>query len=472
MPRIGESVGTAMALMDLGDGRSIALNRDTGRWATLTPAALGQLLRSVDDGTSSLETQPALKRLIAPPQKGSAGDTKSLYIIFKLTQGCNFSCSYCYDKVILRKLNRQKRDATYHELVSRAVIDGGGRAFVLLHGGEPLLEMDSVRELVLESRRRYGPAVQFSIQTNGSLLDEEILAFFREHNVGISVSVDGASDDDNRLRLMKRVDANPYERLRGLLSRSDQVGPSDLGLHLTITPHNLPRVLPILLQMQRDGFRSVSFSFYQPVTPGLLPEWEGATVAQAMLAIVDAINDGHLTALAVQHLIQVAQRVIGMDGGFMCLTSPCGAGRHLVALYPSGEVGPCDSIFDPDFLFDSVDKYEGEKALSALRGLLDRDVEKLTPCRTCDVKRLCNGTCPGSAKLTGGDLNGVDSFECAMNFELLSGMLRRLGGTSHQAFVDYCRAHITERRQLRRDLTRGDGPVRAAPLAAPVGAAP
>jgi len=447
--------------MDLGNGRSIALNRDTGRWATLTPAALEQLARGLDGQSSPAETEPALRRLLAPPQKRSASEARSLYIIFKLTQGCNFSCSYCYDKVILRKLNRQKRDATYHELVSRAVLDGGGRAFVLLHGGEPLLEMDSVRELVLESRRRYGGAVQFSIQTNGSLLDEEILAFFREHNVGISVSVDGASDDDNRLRVMKHADANPYERLRGLLRRSEQVGPADMGLHLTITPHNLTRVLPILLQMQRDGFRSVSFSFYQPVTPGLLPEWEGEAVARTMLAIVDAINDGRLKDLAVQHLIQVAQRVIGMDGGFMCLTSPCGAGRHLVALYPSGEVGPCDSIFDPEFLFDSVAKYEGEKALTALRGLLERDVETLTPCRTCDVKRLCNGTCPGSAKLTGGDLNGVDSFECAMNFELLSGMLRRLGGASHQPFVDYCRAHITERRQLRRDLTRGDTPAQA-----------
>src|SRR4051812_48178304 len=188
MPRLGDSVGTAMALMDLGNGRSIALNRDTGRWATLTPAALDQLVRRLDDPSSSGEAEPALRRLIAPPQKSAASEAKSLYIIFKLTQGCNFSCSYCYDKVILRKLNRQKRDATYHELVSRAVIDGGGRAFVLLHGGEPLLEMDSLRELVLESRRRYGAAVQFSIQTNGSLLDEEILTFFREHNVGISVS--------------------------------------------------------------------------------------------------------------------------------------------------------------------------------------------------------------------------------------------------------------------------------------------
>jgi radical SAM protein with 4Fe4S-binding SPASM domain len=139
----------------------------------------------------------------------------------------------------------------------------------------------------------------------------------------------------------------------------------------------------------------------------------------------------------------------------MCLTSPCGAGRQVIALYPSGEVGPCDSIFDPQLLFEGVERYEAEKQATALMGLLHRDVDTLKPCSTCDVKRLCNGTCPGNAHLSEGSVMNVDPFECTLNFELIRGLMVRLADPHYQPFVDYCRNQIHSRRQYLESLDQG-----------------
>lgn len=71
---------------------------------------------------------------------------------------------------------------------------GAGRVTVSWQGGEPtLMGVDFFRRAV-EYQNKYampGMAFENTMQTNGTLLDDEWCGFFRENNFLIGISIDG-----------------------------------------------------------------------------------------------------------------------------------------------------------------------------------------------------------------------------------------------------------------------------------------
>lgn len=78
-----------------------------------------------------------------------------------------------------------------------------GSCGIVFFGGEPLLHTDLVRRLVHEGRqlKEQGRATfHWKITTNGLLLDDAFLDFSLEHDILISISVDGIREAHDRHR--------------------------------------------------------------------------------------------------------------------------------------------------------------------------------------------------------------------------------------------------------------------------------
>jgi uncharacterized protein len=112
------------------------------------------------------------------------------HVVLQPTTFCNLTCSYCYlpQRHALRRME---------PLVIEALLDcfsiRGRQVRCVWHGGEPLtVGLTHFRKLVepLEDLRRRG-LVRHSIQTNGSLIDDDWCNFFREFSFSIGVSLDG-----------------------------------------------------------------------------------------------------------------------------------------------------------------------------------------------------------------------------------------------------------------------------------------
>lgn len=149
---------------------------------------------------------------------------KHLRCILKTVERCNLNCKYCYF------FNRSDRSYKNHPpFISKEVIIKLA-SFLLdairdlnlssisigFHGGEPMLQkkvdFNWVCSYLTDQLSRF-VTLNYNIQSNGLLIDEEWIELFVRHKVTIGISIDGTKEinDSNRIDHFGR---GSYDRLR------------------------------------------------------------------------------------------------------------------------------------------------------------------------------------------------------------------------------------------------------------------
>ena len=111
---------------------------------------------------------------------------------------CNLACSYCFflDKELLYPGSTFRMSDEILENYIRQLVEGhrSSEVMVTWQGGEPTLMGLEFYRRAIEFENRYGrPGMTFvnTMQTNGTLLNDEWCEFFKEHNFLIGISIDG-----------------------------------------------------------------------------------------------------------------------------------------------------------------------------------------------------------------------------------------------------------------------------------------
>jgi uncharacterized protein len=109
------------------------------------------------------------------------------YVVMQPTTLCNLDCSYCY---LPFRGDDRRMPVEVATAVATAVRPwtGAGRFSVVWHGGEPLA---AGREHLAALFAPFDGTVEHHVQTNATLVDDAWCQFFAEHQVRVSVSVDG-----------------------------------------------------------------------------------------------------------------------------------------------------------------------------------------------------------------------------------------------------------------------------------------
>ncbi|MEJ5240532.1 MAG: radical SAM protein [Anaerolineales bacterium] len=118
----------------------------------------------------------------------------SLTAIVKPTYACNLACLYCYEGGRSQPCERMGVDTLRNVITKLAQYHGPERTTrIIWHGGEPLLMGLDFFRTAVKIQQEMGSDYKFdnSIQTNGTLLTDEVLDFCQEHNFSIGTSLDG-----------------------------------------------------------------------------------------------------------------------------------------------------------------------------------------------------------------------------------------------------------------------------------------
>ena len=136
-------------------------------------------------------------KLSAIPKLG----TMVTNIDMDLTVECNLRCTYCFKE----KWNEHMEEQVAFDTIIWLVHASGSARTVNVNfmGGEPLIRFKMIQKLVPFAKRRgaeQGKTIHFGMTTNGTLLTDEVVAFWKKWGMGFHTSIDGTPEiqDQNR----------------------------------------------------------------------------------------------------------------------------------------------------------------------------------------------------------------------------------------------------------------------------------
>lgn len=147
-------------------------------------------------------------------------------ITFQVTQQCNLRCSYCAYSGTYE--NRIHNDKSMSLEIAKKGIDfliRNSSEYPLLsvgfYGGEPLLRIDLIKEVVEYAKKQgEGRDIHFHMTTNGTLLNETTIDFLVENNISLMISLDGPEEIHNRNRVFA---ANGQGTFRSIINNIEAV---------------------------------------------------------------------------------------------------------------------------------------------------------------------------------------------------------------------------------------------------------
>jgi len=116
-----------------------------------------------------------------------------------VTQDCNFDCRYCFVNKHPVNMDAETARRALGYFIGSGILTRD--ALIYFNGGEPLLNLGLIEEVVDFIKRVYPPPVhrfRFGISTNGSRVNPQTLDFLVRHRFLIGLSFDGLAQDQNR----------------------------------------------------------------------------------------------------------------------------------------------------------------------------------------------------------------------------------------------------------------------------------
>jgi len=315
-----------------------------------------------------------------------------------ISHDCNMRCRYCFAGT--GDFHRGRMLMT--EETGRRAIDfllsrsGSIRNLELdFFGGEPLLNFDVVKALVKygrEAEKPYGKNIRFTITTNGSLLDDDSIAFINENMSNAVLSVDGRKSVNDRNRTFEDG-SGTYDSFIG---RYKQLvagrGDKDWYVRGTYTRENLDFTNDVL-SLANEGFDEIS------VEPVVLDHDDPMSLREEELpAIFDEYD--RLSAEMVRRYREDGKCfnfyhfMIDLDAG-PCVykrVKGCGSGSEYIAITPDGDIYPCHQFVGyPEYKMGNIN--EGTFDTEVQKRFSGCNILTMESCKSCWAKYFCGGGC-------------------------------------------------------------------------------
>lgn len=329
-------------------------------------------------------------------------------LCLNVAHACNLACRYCFAG--------QGSYGGEAEIMSTATACRGidfllancnGRQHleVDFFGGEPLLNMDTVKETVAYARKRgaeAGKVFAFTITTNCMLLDDAVTDYVLANEINMVLSLDGRPEVHDRLRVTRRGEgsyATVLANIKRFMERWEKwEDPKGYAyVRGTYTRYNLDFASDFE-HYASQGFRYVSL---EPVTADLDEPYA------IQESDIEQIREEYrrLAEMYVRYM-ESGDRVhyfhyeMDLEGGpcLPKLLSGCGAGTDYMAVAPDGGLYPCHQFVGQDEMcignvYTGLTDH-GRETAAAFR---HAHVYNKEACRSCWAKFLCSGGCHAAA---------------------------------------------------------------------------
>ena len=368
------------------------------------------------------------------PFEEAAGEIKLKQSVLKaiclhVAHGCNMDCEYCFagkgdysgkSGIMSAEVGKRALDYLVENSGSRRHLE------VDFFGGEPLINWEVCKEIVAYGReleKKYDKIFNFTLTTNGVLIDDDVIDFTNREMGNVVLSLDGRRETHDRMRHSKTGEGT-YDAIIGnfkdlvrsrLAAGSDPLaGSTEYYMRGTYTAYNKDFAADVLA-MADLGFRETSiepvvadpsapYALHEEDLPQLFEEYE--KLALEMLA-----REERGEGFSFYHY------TVDLEGG-PCIykrVSGCGVATEYLAVTPSGDLYPCHQfVGDDDMIVGNI--YDGITHPETVSIFADgNNIYTRDKCAGCWARLYCAGGCAANNFHSNGDINKVYEFGCRLH---------------------------------------------------------
>jgi len=319
-----------------------------------------------------------------------------------IAHDCNLRCKYCFastgdfgTKRMLMSAETGKKAIDF--LIERSA--GRRNLEVDFFGGEPLLNFDVVKEIVLyalDRQKTTGKNFRFTITTNAVLLNEEHKKFINEYMGNVVLSIDGRPEVNDRMRFRADGRGTYNDILPKIKDMADSRGQDNYYVRGTFTRENLDFSKDVI-HLADLGFRQIS------VEPVVAAKDTGLDIRKEDLPILFREYEELALEYVNRHKEQAGFNffhfMLDLDAGPCVIKKMkgCGSGHEYLAVTPEGDLYPCHQFVGMDeFKMGNVNN--GFELNMKVREMFEgQNIYTKQECKKCWAKFFCSGGCAANA---------------------------------------------------------------------------
>jgi uncharacterized protein len=349
-----------------------------------------------------------------------AGQPQGIHIMAKpLGPKCNLNCEYCF-YLEKQALFPKGEDYMMPDEVLQAYIDKyitlqpTPKVGFVWQGGEPTLLGLNFYRKVIELQRPFAgqKEISNSLQTNGTLLDDEWCEFLKDNNFLVGLSLDGPKEIHDRYR-KDAVDKGSFDKvMRGLklLQKYD----IEYNVMATVGRDTAHKPLEVYHFLKEQGVEFIQFApvierlagsdeqelglklaGYSSIDDPQVTDWsvEPEAYGDFLIAIFDEWVRNDVGTTFVMNFEWALNAWIGKTSPVCQFAQSCG---KAIMLEHNGDLYACDHSMYPEYKLGNIvtDNPVELAEESVNKGFGVKEANLPVACHECQVLKACWGGCP------------------------------------------------------------------------------
>ena len=344
-----------------------------------------------------------------------------LYLL--LSDACNIRCRYCYFLAPMPhgyKSSLMKKETVINALdsfalcVKKSIANGHPEQHVVIYGGEPTLNKKALLEALryidaLKAKELLPRSLSVTVNTNGILLDEEILSQCKMTNAVVAISIDGPKEVHDQMRVYSSGRGTFDEVIRSY-RLAQQMGVKT-GVCVTIDRHNLSRMKETVRWLADElGAKGMGFNILIENAAGQTTDGCDHYAEIVAQELIESFKVARAMGVYEDRMMRRVKNFLDKEP----VLSDCGGCGLQMVVSPDGKIGVCQAFCGGKefFVTEPLETFEPESH-PFWKQWRKRSPLNNEACKTCIALGNCGGGCPYNAYRASGTIDALDERFCA-----------------------------------------------------------
>lgn len=315
--------------------------------------------------------------------KGMAVKNNKINILVMPTDKCNMNCIYCF-----HNSHHEKLGAMSLETLNRMfniVFKSYNNVTFIWHGGEPMtMGLDFYKKVIDMQSQYKNVIVENRMQSNLTLLTDEMADFFCKNNFGIGASFDGIMNEKLRGNTEKILSGRNKILVRG----------KNCGFIMVVSKKNIDTLIESYeFFKQINANYTINTYVSTPIKNNCDLELEANYTSKKLIEFFNFWIKDTSCKIHVNYFERIILHILYRKKS-VCKYNSC-LGKWMGIRY-DGNVVPCNRYFPEQYSYGNVWKMaQISEAFESdgFKNLLTNAVARRKKCKTCKIFDFCTGGC-------------------------------------------------------------------------------